>query len=507
MANKEKEPIANGQGLKPYFETFKRDKQGNIMPSSPAYADYNSTDRAMRGVAPAKSYLPPQTGPVQTPNATTGLESAAAKTFVNTMSTPTANSTAMQQVTDGLMPTRSTQNARGVSNDMIGWNGANGTVVVGGKEFKPTQNIDGVSYFDEATQNKMTNAAYEAMGKELVEATPYVASSGLANAVTWNGGQMMIGGKIVPVAYVSEGKAYADKKLVEQAMKEYQERSGIVGNQQVYDNFNSKYGRRIERALDPILNREKWSYNPTKDPVYDAYREQYLREGNRAAENAAAAAMAASGGYGSSVADIARAQQQNYYNQQLTDKIPELEKQSYNRYLNENELNRLALANLRSVANDDYTKSYTANRDSVADAAAASYNDYLRDISARDFNWERDKYNNQWQYQEPILRNQVSQSDTDTKYYERAALQGLDANDIANRTAEEGYKSAQLQNEALKLSNIIAIAQERGEFTDDEAAYLGLQRNPATGKYPSPYANGIKQMQAQYNASLGIFDY
>ena len=74
-----------------------------------------------------------------------------------------------------------------------------------------------------------------------------------------------------------------------------------------------------------------------------------MREGNRAYQDAYAQAAAMSGGYGSSIAATAGGQQLNYYQQQLNDRVPELMQNSYNRYLGEQDLNRVALEQIRAA--------------------------------------------------------------------------------------------------------------------------------------------------------------
>lgn len=78
-----------------------------------------------------------------------------------------------------------------------------------------------------------------------------------------------------------------------------------------------------------------FSYDLESDPVWQAYRKQYTREGQRATQDALGAAAASSGGIPSSYATAAATQAGDYYAAQMTDKVPELYQQAYNRYLNE----------------------------------------------------------------------------------------------------------------------------------------------------------------------------
>lgn len=78
-----------------------------------------------------------------------------------------------------------------------------------------------------------------------------------------------------------------------------------------------------------------FSYDLESDPVWQAYRKQYTREGQRATQDALGAAAASSGGIPSSYATAAATQAGDYYAAQMSDKVPELYQQAYNRYLNE----------------------------------------------------------------------------------------------------------------------------------------------------------------------------
>ncbi len=94
-------------------------------------------------------------------------------------------------------------------------------------------------------------------------------------------------------------------------------------------------GTAYQNVINEAAQRQGFEYDLEADPVYSAYRKQYLREGDRAYQNAIAQAAASSGGVPSSYALGAAQQAQNYYNAQLTDMIPTLEENAYQRYLND----------------------------------------------------------------------------------------------------------------------------------------------------------------------------
>ena len=78
-----------------------------------------------------------------------------------------------------------------------------------------------------------------------------------------------------------------------------------------------------------------FSYDLESDPVWQAYKKQYTREGQRATQDALGTTAASTGGIPSSYATATATQAGDYYAAQMTDKVPELYQQAYNRYLNE----------------------------------------------------------------------------------------------------------------------------------------------------------------------------
>lgn len=118
-----------------------------------------------------------------------------------------------------------------------------------------------------------------------------------------------------------------------------------------------QYGRENERqeALDAVTNPEKFNYDLDSDVVWKAYENMYNREGRRASEQTLAQLSAATGGRPSSYAVSAAQQAANYYNTQLTDKIPELFNNAYSRYLAELDAKQGALDALNADRNGAIT--------------------------------------------------------------------------------------------------------------------------------------------------------
>ena len=99
--------------------------------------------------------------------------------------------------------------------------------------------------------------------------------------------------------------------------------------------YSSRYSSQIDALLDSVLNREGFSYDVESDPLYQQYRKQYIREGDRAMRDTMGNAAALTGGYGSSYGTTAGSQAYDYYLSQLNDRVPELEQLAYQKYQDE----------------------------------------------------------------------------------------------------------------------------------------------------------------------------
>lgn len=113
----------------------------------------------------------------------------------------------------------------------------------------------------------------------------------------------------------------------------------------LYEKYNNLYGKnnaptwtpqyqeQISQILGNITNRDPFEYNMNTDPLYQQYRDQYIREGQRAMKDTMAQSAALTGGYGSTYGAIAAQQGYDNYLAQLNDRAPQLEQQAYGKYV------------------------------------------------------------------------------------------------------------------------------------------------------------------------------
>ena len=166
--------------------------------------------------------------------------------------------------------------------------------------------------------------------------------------------------------------------------------------------YLSRYQARIDALADAILNRDPFSYDKEKDPLYLQYKDTYTRGGQRGMQDTLAQVSARTGGLASSYAESAAQQTYNNYMAQLADKVPELYQLAYSMYMDDLTQDRNDLSMLMGLDDtaygrwsDDRNFGYNAYRDQVADRQWQQQFDYQKaqDALAQQ-NWQT-----QWDYQ------------------------------------------------------------------------------------------------------------
>lgn len=151
--------------------------------------------------------------------------------------------------------------------------------------------------------------------------------------------------------YVSDGK-YAPK-IDETLDKIGSFKPFTYGSAPSYEN---RFQQKQQELLDAALKRDPFSWSKETDPQYGSYKKTYLREGERATADALAKASAASGGRPSSFAVNAATQAGDYYATKLSDVIPTLYQQAYERYLKDYQMKLSDLNAVNQQEQMDYAK-------------------------------------------------------------------------------------------------------------------------------------------------------
>ncbi len=215
--------------------------------------------------------------------------------------------------------------------------------------------------------------------------------------------------------------------------------------------YTNQYAAQQQALLDAILNREDFSWSKETDPLYSTYKKSYLREGDRAQQNALAQASAASGGRPSSYAVTAASQAGDYYAGQLNDIIPTLYQQAYDKYLNEYSMMHQDLGAVNTQEQLDYQA-------------------YLNDLAQynTDRNFAYNQYLDEYNQLQTYLGNLQTQDGVDYGRY-------LDQ--ITLRQQEEQNQQA-LDQQAFE--NAMAMYQTYGYVPEQYAAALGLPAGTPT---------------------------
>lgn len=411
---------------------------------------------------------------------------------VNTAVSTAGRNINTSSVESGNVGVRQGLSSLGLDNSKIGWDDNTKSVLYNGQAiYQPGNIVNGTSYGSNSDIYKAAAKAYENEGNPLVTATDYAAQTGVSNLVQWNGNNLSVGGVSVnPVTVTADGKAIVKTSDIENALSAWKNNTGYKSNADVVSDWQARYGDRIDSYLDNnILSREAWEYDVESDPAYQAYKEQYQREGNRAYQDAVAAMSGNTGGMMNSAAMTAGAQQLNYYNQMLNDVVPELMNQSYNRYVNDYNMDMQALNALQAAADDYYNKNYTASRDTINDLTNAYNTNYSRNQTERE-----------WQDAHAINQQNMKMNDyalleeaANSKYYEQNAQNNAESLSLTNKAAQLDIDLSRLNNEQAEFLNMFERAKARGSFTENEARVLGVSENA------DPY-----QAEYDYAKRMGI---
>ena len=233
---------------------------------------------------------------------------------------------------------------------------------------------------------------------------------------------------------------------------------------------------RINKLIDEILNREDFSYDAMNDPLYQQYKEAYLREGDRAMRNTLAEVASGAGGM-NTYAVTAAQQANNNYVAQLNDKIPELYQLAYQMYLGEKEskmqdlgilqdMDATQYARYRDTMNDYYndkTFAYGAYNDAIQQGNWQTQFDYNSKWNNLNYNTDQYWKNKEFNYND-YWKNKEWDAYEEEKAYDRSVYDDETAYERNERADDKAY--------------------ERGEYADDKA-YERNYRNVNSVRYLS----------------------
>ncbi len=225
--------------------------------------------------------------------------------------------------------------------------------------------------------------------------------------------------------------------------------------------FKSSYEGRIDELYNQLLNMKKFSYDPESDDLYKYYKDQYNREGKRAMQDLLGILSMNTGGVPSSYAVSAAGQVLDEYNAKLTDKIPELYKAAYDRYLKSAEDKRENLSVLAEMENEEYER-------------------YLDKLS---------RYDSDREFDYRVYTDALDEEDRKQKLEfekEKEAFEGeylirkllLEEDDFERKSVQQDY-----ENEQEKIETALKKWEKLGYLDEESARILGLPAGLHTVEY------------------------
>ncbi|MBQ7435008.1 MAG: hypothetical protein IJV51_04310 [Oscillospiraceae bacterium] len=163
--------------------------------------------------------------------------------------------------------------------------------------------------------------------------------------------------------------------------------------------YAGSYEGEMGALYDKITSRSPFSYDAAKDPLYQAYKDQYIQGGKLAMKDTMGQAAALTGGYGSTYGQQAGQQAYDAYLQNLTEVIPTLYGMAYDQYKDQGD----QLLKQYGLLGDLRDQEYGRYRDALGDwegerayAAQLEAEDYKRRTAAENtaYNRQQDAYAN-----------------------------------------------------------------------------------------------------------------
>ena len=248
------------------------------------------------------------------------------------------------------------------------------------------------------------------------------------------------------------------------------------------DEYESKYTDMIDDILDSIMNRPKFEYGTEElnaDPLYQMYADSYKRNAQLAMRDTMANATALSGGYGTSYAQSVGQQAYDATMAGLNDRALDFYDRAYGRYQDE----------LQDLYNQMGV---------VTGLDATDYSRYRDEVS--DYFTNRDYYNNRYNQEYGYDYGQYQDKLALQQWAEEYAWQQAQADQAqANWQAEMDFQREQFEWQKQQAAEAAARAAARSRSSskkkDKEDTRTGFL--PWTARINNDLATGnLTQLQA-----------
>lgn len=239
-----------------------------------------------------------------------------------------------------------------------------------------------------------------------------------------------------------------------------------------YGKFENPYQEEVDNLVGKISGREEFSYDPDTDPIYQNYRETYLREGNRAREDTLGSYAAMTGGMPSTAATAAAEQAQNYYNAQMADVIPALYQQAFDMYMSNAAQNINDLGAIRGAASDALSQ-WSANL-----GLTQSQYDALQNASDTLYNRDYNKWQSDFTVGSELWNRDFQQSEVDRNQYNTEADRRLQNQQFNRQMLENmmmmGYKPTEkdAENTGYTLQQLLDRYEYIRKYMNAQGLYI-----------------------------------
>lgn len=149
------------------------------------------------------------------------------------------------------------------------------------------------------------------------------------------------------------------------------------------------------------------------------------------------------------------------------DRIPELAQQAYGRYVDDYNMNRSALSDVQNQYTQAFNREYGVNRDTMDDIRYNNAQDLARKDQAYERNWNEKVYND-----EQAWRQKEWDEYNNRYWYEANRGDNQWYADEVYRWA--GFNRDNIMYDQKRIENALSNAQQRGKFTEEEAALLNV---------------------------------
>lgn len=429
----------------------------------------------------------------------------------------------------GLQPIRKTLESRNAASG-LGWNDAAKTITMNGNDvFKPQYNVDGTTYASPADVDYLTQLAYAQRGDRLVPVRQYANESAAGIGVSWDDADktVNVGGTTIRPTYINDGGiSYAPQSQLDAALDAYKARTGVRMPETVLETYENKSGAARDRALQELLNRKSFDYDPKSDPLYQRYAAEKQRQADEAYRRVLndnnSSVNTASGAVVSQAIAAKNAYLRDIAEQQLA-----RENTAYSRYMDDYSRLRNNLNDVMTAGNDYYNKLYQQDYDSWARGRQGMLDQMEQEKYAdqrADIAWERSWNDRLYELQaeNSALQNLAAKYNNNMLRYNAETypqerdyqLRGMDlANEgtsIANRTSQLGLD--QTMSYMLgggvtdEMPQAVRALQSAGYTPGADGIYAknGVPYNWTRYDNDYTYRNALAQYKAANDAKMGL---